>query len=386
MKSKLREVSTPRLALLSLALIALAMFASACGGGGGSSSSGSSGSSGGSTSTSTEGKVKLGALMSITGIPFSTELSEGAEAGAEVVGAEMQIAGPPNIDPTVAIKQFEDMVASKPGGVAVFPIPPEIWGPPSKRAVEAGVKVASLNVPPVEGSEVPLFVGMKEKQAGEQLAHAFVEELGSNASGQIVLGIGVPGEPTNENRIYGFEAEIEKEMPNVEIVGPLTTSTEPIEALNAWAQIFQKYPNALAYLGNTDSDCSALSKLKKEGMGKGVLVGAFDPSVENGCLPAIEEGFVLAALYQQPYLQGYVVSRILGEAVKAGEELPEGWIDTGSVLVDKENAKEISQSLSSPQERAAYFKPKIEKIFANGLSGLPLKPLSEGALESGSEG
>jgi ribose transport system substrate-binding protein len=370
----------PYKAATALLVVASLIVLTACGGG--SSSSSSSGSSGSETGSSSGNEhPKLDLLLALTGIPFATETAEGSEDAAAFTHAELSVAGPPTIEPSIAIKDFEDMVATKPDGITVFPIPAEQWVRPFKTAAEAGIKLDAIHVPPTEGSEVPLYVGMKEKVAAEHLAQVFVEELGPEASGEIILGIGPAGEPVNENRIYGFEAEIEKELPNVKIVGPITTGSEPVENLNNWTQIFSRYPNALAYIGTTDQDCGSMAKLKDKGENPSVLVGAFDPSVENLCLPAIKSGKVLAAVDQQPYIRGYIATRVLAEAAEEGVDVPEGWIDTGILIVNKENAGELEKAQSSIDATRAYYKKDIEETFANGLGGLPLKPLEEVALE-----
>lgn len=362
-------------ALGTLAVLLVAGLLAGCGGGDDSSSGGSEEKSGG----------KLGLLLALTGIPFSTYTTQGSEDAAKEVGAELSVAGPPTINPTDAIKQFEDMVATSPDGVTVFPIPAELWVAPFSRAAAKGVKLDAIHVPPVEGSEVPLYVGMREKEAAEDLAQVFVDELGPDASGEIVLGIGPAGEPVNENRILGYEAVFSSELPDVKLVGPLTTGNEPVENLNNWSQVFQRYPDALAYVGTTDQDCGSLAKLKAK-EGGSTLVGAFDPSVENGCLPGIEKGDVLAAVEQQPYIRGYVATRVLGEAVSEGVDVPEGWIDTGIQVVTEANAAELTKTLSSIEATRAYYQPTIEEIFADGLDGLPLKPLEDVALDPIDEG
>ena len=94
---------------------------------------------------------------------------------------------------------------------------------------------------------------------------------------------------------------------------------------------------------------------------------------------------MLAAVDQQPYIRGYVATRVLAEAAKEGVDVPEGWIDTGILIVDKKNAGDIEKAQGSLDATRAYYKPEIEKIFSDGLKGLPLKPLSEVALEPVSE-
>ncbi len=345
---------------------------------------------GGSDDSSTtgggdEGGGKLGLLLALTGIPFSTYTTQGSEDGAKETGSELAVAGPPTINPTEAIKKFEDMIATNPDGVTVFPIPAELWVRPFSTAASQGIKLDAIHVPAVEGSEVPLYVGMREKEAAEKLAQVFVDELGPDASGEIVLGIGPAGEPVNENRILGYEETFARELPDVKLVGPLTTGNEPVENLNNWSQIFQRYPKALAYVGTTDQDCGSLAKLKEK-EGGSTLVGAFDPSVENGCLTGIEDGLVLAAVEQQPYIRGYIATRVLGEAVNEGVDVPEGWIDTGIQVVTEANAAELAKTQSSIEATRAYYKPTIEEIFSDGLDGLPLKPLADVALDPIDEG
>lgn len=378
-----RRGSMRVVALGTLAILLIAGVLAGCGGSDDSSTSASSG--GGETGSEKSDGGKLGLLLALTGIPFSTYTTQGSEDAADEVGAELTVAGPPTINPTEAIKQFEDMIATGPDGVTVFPIPAELWVPPFSRAAAKGVKLDAIHVPPVEGSEVPLYVGMREKEAAEKLAQVFVDELGPDASGEIILGIGPAGEPVNENRILGYEAVFSSELPDVKVVGPLTTGNEPVENLNNWSQIFQRYPDALAYVGTTDQDCGSLAKLKAK-EGGSTLVGAFDPSVENGCLPGIESGDVLAAVEQQPYIRGYIATRVLGEAVSEDVDVPEGWIDTGIQVVTEANAAELTKTLSSIEATRAYYKPTIEEIFADGLDGLPLKPLADVALDPIDEG
>lgn len=367
-------------ALGTLAIVLTAGVLAGCGGSDDSTTGGATTGGG-----SKEGGAKLGLLLALTGIPFSTYTTQGSEDAAAEVGAELSVAGPPTINPTEAIKKFEDMTATSPDGVTVFPIPAELWTAPFNRAAAKGIKLDAIHVPPAEGSEVPLYVGMREKEAAENLAQVFVDELGPDASGEIVLGIGPAGEPVNENRILGYEAVFSSELPDVKLVGPLTTGNEPVENLNNWTQVFQRYPDALAYVGTTDQDCGSLAKLKAKEGGE-TLVGAFDPSVENGCLTGIENGDVLAAVEQQPYIRGYVATRVLGEAVNEGVDVPEGWIDTGIQVVTKANASELAKTQSSTEATRAYYKPTIEEIFSEGLDGLPLKPLADVALDPIEEG
>jgi ABC-type sugar transport system substrate-binding protein len=319
-------------------------------------------------------------LLALTGIPFSAATSDGAKDGAKAAGASLTITGPPSIDPTTAIKQFTDMTATRPDGVVIFPIPADLWVRPLSQAAKRGILLDAIHVPPAAGSKVPLYVGMREKEAASQLAQVFADKLGPDARGEIVLGIGPAGEPVNENRILGYKETFARALPGVKVIGPLTTGNEPTKNLAAWTQIASRYPKALAFLGTTDQDSSSLARVKAK-RGGSTLVGAFDPSIANGALPAIEKGVMLAAVEQQPYIRGYLATRVLGEAVKAGKPVPDGWLDTGIEIVDQANAAKIAARETSVEATRAFYRPLIDKMFAKGLAGLPLKPLADVALE-----
>jgi len=353
------------------ATVAAALAVAGIAGCGGDSGSGSGG----------KAQPELGMLLALTGIPFSAATADGGRDGAEAAGAKLTVTGPPTIDPSTAIKRFTDLVATRPDGVAVFPLPADLWVRPLSQAAKAGVKLGALHVPPSAGSEVPLYVGMREREAAARLAQQFAEKLGPDAKGEIVLGIGPAGEPVNENRILGYKETFARELPGVKVVGPLTTGNEPTKNLAAWTQVFNRYEGALAFLGTTDQDSGSLAKLKQQ-RGGSTLVGAFDPSVDNGALTAIETGAMFAAVEQQPYIRGYIATRVLGEAVKADKPVPEGWIDTGIEVVTQANAATVAKRQSSGAATRAFYEPVIDKMFKDGLAGLPLKPLKDVALSA----
>jgi len=324
-------------------------------------------------------KPKLGMLLALTGIPFSAATSDGGKDGAKAAGASLTITGPPTIDPTTALKNFSDLAATKPNGVVVFPIPADLWAKPLRDAQAKGIKIAAIHVPLPTSSKVPLYVGMREKEAASKLAEVVAKKLGKSAKGEIVLGIGPAGEPVNENRILGYKETLKRLLPNVKVTGPLTTGNEPTANRAAWTQIFNRYPDALAYLGTTDQDSGSLAYLKRT-RGGDTLVGAFDPSKANGALQAIASGRMLAAVGQQPYIRGYIATRVLGEASKAGVPVPKGWFDTGIEIVTKSNVTAIGKRDASLAATRSYYKARIAKWFGKGLSGLPLKPLKDVAL------
>ena len=54
---------------------------------------------------------------------------------------------------------------------------------------------------------------------------------------------------------------------------------------------------------------------------------------------------------------------MLTEAAR-GEEIPEGWVDTGQLAVTKSNLSELEERSNEPDK---FFASTIEELFANGM-------------------
>ena len=64
-------------------------------------------------------------------------------------------------------------------------------------------------------------------------------------------------------------------------------------------------------------------------------------------------------------MKGAVAIRMLADAAKNGKPLPEGWIDSGALLVTKDNVDEIIARQDSDQAKDKWFAPKLDEFFAD---------------------
>jgi ribose transport system substrate-binding protein len=362
------------LALVGAMALLLALVLSACG----SSSSSSSSSSGGGGSTEEGGSTTSGSEVHIAVVTASTtqnafqEMAYGAEAAAEHEGVEISSSAPNGVNPTAEVSQFQAATQTAKDGVAVMTTAPENFIRPFKTATEEGVPVIAMDAPAPEGSGVETFVGNSNTEVGEHVAEEIIKEIPKGESGEVVLANDIPGLVLLELRIKGMENVLKKERPNLKIVGPFTVGSEPTENYNNWNNLLKAHPNAVAYMAPGDQDAVSLFKIQKQN-GSHFLVGACD--VDPIALEAVEQGYVKVLGDPYHFMKGYISASLLAMHAKEGKEIPTGWWNPGSGIVNEENVAEITKREESQANRIEFFEPIAEKELANPSEYV--KPLSE---------
>lgn len=364
-------------ALVGAAALLLALVISACGSSSSSSSSGGS-TGGGGGSTEEGGSTTSGSDVHIAVVTASTtqnafqEMAWGAEAAAEHEGVNITSSAPNGVNPTQEVSQFQAATQTSKDGVAVMTTAPENFIRPFKTATEEGIPVIAMDAPAPEGSGVETFVGNSNTEVGEAVAEEIIKEIPAGESGEVVIANDIPGLVLLELRIAGMENVLKKERPNLKIVGPFNVGSEPTENYNNWNNLVKAHPDAVAYMAPGDQDAVSLFKIGKQN-GTKYLVGACD--VDAIALEAVDQGYVKVLGDPYHFMKGYISASLLSEHAKEGKEIPTGWWNPGSGVVNKENVAEIQKREESQANRVEFFEPIAEEELADPTKYL--KPLSE---------
>ncbi len=311
---------------------------------------------------SKKSEVRIVLALALTGNTFHQIVADGGkDAAAARSGVKLDIIGPAAPDPQNAIKEFQDVLRTKPDGVAVQPLPAELWIRPIKEALDKTILIGH-NVGPDPAAGLKTYVGINEFEGTQLIVDKVVEELGSDAKGEIVLGNCIPGVAPLDSRIDAYKAELGKAMPNVTIDGPFETTTEPTKSYGTWVSIVKSHPGALAFLGNCDTDGTSLAKVKKEVPGD-YVTATYDINPE--ALQAIKAGDMLAALDEAPYLRGVYSVGLLADAAQGIRPMPEGFVDIPGLLVTADNIDEVLAKEESPATQKAYYADRIKEFFAD---------------------
>ncbi|NJO90920.1 MAG: substrate-binding domain-containing protein [Chloroflexia bacterium] len=313
--------------------------------------------------------IKLGTVLHIAGIPFCEQIATGARDAGKDLGVHVEITGPSQLDAAMQISMFNTLVAAGYDGISNVPYPAEQFVVPIQKAREAGALVTSMNVSPMPETG-GLFVGHATYLGGIALGEALLKQL-KGKKGDVIIGITIPGAPPLEDRAAGVKAVLSKH-PEFRVLGPFDVGADISTNYNQWQNLYAANPNAIALIGVAAQDVPNLSKIRKRNNAK-FVVGGFD--LEPETLTAIKEGFADVTVGQHPYLQGYLPIKAMYEKLTMGKEIPNGWIDVGSPIIDATNIDEILAVESDPKALYDYYNKIITEQYSD-LSKI-VKPLAE---------
>jgi ABC-type sugar transport system substrate-binding protein len=362
------------LALAAIAAMLLALGLAACGGGDDSSSSGGSTeaeteTTGGGGEGEAKEQVSVSMVEILTGVAFGVEIKEGMEDfAAEDGSVDLEVQGPPSTEPEVAQKMAADLLAKSPDAMGVAPFPPELWTRTMKTITEQVDNYLVFNERPssepqdVTAAPIQLFVGTDDKSEAREMLEAAIKaaKLPKSTTGNVILGQCVAQEAgVLAQRTEGFEEALANLLPNA-TADKFTSEVEPQANTEAWTTKLAAEPNPVLATGTCDQDGTSLYKVKKA-KGYDFPVGAMELPPET--IAGLKDGSILVAMGTNWWLQGYTATRMLAEAAR-GEELPEGWVDTGQQLFTGDDLAEVEERASNPEK---FYAAGIEEIFSNGM-------------------
>ncbi|WP_386080627.1 sugar ABC transporter substrate-binding protein [Vreelandella sp. F11] len=263
--------------------------------------------------------------------PFWSVVKNGAEAAADLVGAELEYRAPSTFDMAKMQQLVQAAVASNPDGLILSFTDENALGSVVQNAVDNGIPVITIN----SGGDVArdygarLHIGQSEYEAGKQAAER-MQEMG------VEKGVCVNHEQGNQGLDQRCDGFVEGFDGNAE---QLATTYDPTNIRNA----------IIAYL-NENSDVRGvltlgalaaepmIQAMREQGATDMFTLGTFDLS--PGILEALDAGELDFAIDQQQYMQGYLPVMFLDQFVKNGL-LPAGDVATGPGFVTQENAAQV---------------------------------------------
>ncbi|GAB4545900.1 MAG: substrate-binding domain-containing protein [Anaerolineae bacterium] len=271
--------------------------------------------------------------------PFWAVVQQGMRDAAELYGcrADIDLAGG---DLANQQKKFEEAVAAKPDGIALVINDDTAWDKPVEDALAAGIPVIGINNDDTQGpagNKRLCYIGQNERRAGYMLGMKLFSEAQAAgvdlANAHVAMFAEVPGAAYATVRSAGVkDAMAEFGITSFELgdAGGLEmTTVEQRETAYLVA-----HPETTFFMGAggicTDRLTSALKAAgKKPGE---IYAGGFDAT--PGTVEGMKEGYVLASIDQQQYLQGYLAIVTLYLLNKYGLT-PN--VDTGGYLITKDN-------------------------------------------------
>lgn len=236
----------------------------------------------------------------MSGFSYWKQCYRGFEDAAEVLGVTPLYGGSTEYDLNQALTEFEQIVATKPDGIAVTCMDPDAYQPVIDKAIEQGITVVTFDIDSPQSDRLA-YIGTDDYAAGATAAHFIAEELGGKGK------VGAMTNPAQQNiseRTDGYRATFEEFYPDIEVVEFIETGTDETEAANNAASLFINHPDIDYMLCTTVIASSGAQQASKEaGLEDQIKIIAWD--TDSVTLDAIRDKKVVATMSQAPWTQGY---------------------------------------------------------------------------------
>ena len=255
-------------------------------------------------------------------------MEKGKELGVEVI----VLAPPTESDVAAQIAQIEDQLAKGIKGLVLAPTDPNALAPVVDEAIASKVPVVFVDTKGT--NEGVTYIGT-DNEAGAALAAKYICD-NVPAGSDVALITGIVTQSTGKARADGGRTGLTG--CGLKIVAEQTGEWDRAKGLAVMENIITGNPNIVAVFASNDNMAlGATEALKSAGLLDKVMVVGFDANPDAAA--SILAGEMKASVAQNPANMGAIgVDSILKLA--KGETLPPV-IDTGTVLVTKENAEKF---------------------------------------------
>ena len=285
-------------------------------------------------------------------LPYWKEAEAGFLDAARTLGVKGELTGPTTYDPHGEVGFFRKIVDQNPAGICLSAARPEIFQADIDKAVAAGIPVICVDAD-VPDSKRLVYIGTDNVKAGRESLRRMAALI--PGKGNIVV-ISIPGQHNVDDRVAGV-ADALKNFPSLKLTKILDDKGDAGSAFDQVSELIQKKEKVdgiicLEATGGSGA-AGALHRFSMEGK---LPIVAFDN--DPGTLDWIERGAITATITQKPYVMSYYGLKFLDDLHHNAVHQFKDWrtalatplptiVDTGTVVVDKNNLKIYREALTA---------------------------------------
>jgi ribose transport system substrate-binding protein len=277
------------------------------------------------------GKRVVGVVPKGANHIFWQTVHAGAIKAAQEYGFEIEWNAPAlEVDSSRQIEIVESMVNRRLAGIVLAPVDKQALVGVVERAARLGIPVSIFDSA-IDTERKISYVATDNTEAGRMAARRLGEVLGGR--GKVgVIGF-MPGSASTMERESGFQDEIRKLYPDIEIVAVQYGMADRARAMAVTENILTAHPDlAGLFADNESSSAGAVQALKSRGAERVKMV-AFDASEQ--LLADLRSGVIDSIVVQNPFRMGYESTRAVGLHLSGRQ--PSRALDSGSALVRRED-------------------------------------------------
>lgn len=281
----------------------------------------------------------------VMGHPYWVPVFEGFKQAAEALGCEAVFSGTPDYDITKQIASFEQDLVTNPKGILLHPMQADPFIDPINRAIDAGVSVTTFAADSPK-SKRTAYVTSDNLAEAAFAAEEIVKVVGDSAEYAVLEN---PGQSNHDLRVTALIAYMEKNYPNMKLVGRQATNQDPNAAFTAVSAMLQANPDLAAlWIPESGSAEGAVAAMKAAGDKLMIIHADISPTT----LEEIKAGNIHMALNPNQGIQGFVgfMNTFLGARpdlidpfndykVSGYNPMQIPFVDNGFAVITKDNAE-----------------------------------------------
>lgn len=285
-------------------------------------------------------------------LPYWQEAEAGFLDAARALGVRGQLIGPKGYAPSAELVMFRQLVEEHPSGICLSAARPEIFQAQIDKAIAEGIPVICVDADSPDSKRL-LYVGTDNNKAGRESLKQMAKLL---PGGGTVILVTIPGQRNLDDRVAGVVDALAN-FPTVKLTRILDDKGDAKVAHEQVSELIQKKEKidgiiCLEAAGGSGA-AAALKSLNMDGK---LLIVAFDDDPET--LDWIDRGVIAATVAQKPYVMSYYGLKLLDDLHHNAVHQFKDWrtalappmptfVDTGTLVVDKNNLKLYREALSS---------------------------------------
>ena len=274
-----------------------------------------------------ERKTIIGVVPKGANHIFWQTVHAGAVKAAREFGAEVEWNAPTlEIDSSRQIEIVESMVNRRLAGIALAPVDKRALVGVVERAGREGIPVAIFDSGIDTQSRIT-YVATDNTEGGRMAARRLGEVLGG-AGKVAVIGF-MPGSASTMEREHGFQDEIRKLHPKMNIVGLQFGMADRAKAMAVTENVLTAHPDLAGLFADNESSSSGAVQALKSRNAQSVKLVAFDASEQ--LIGDMKAGWIDSLVVQNPFKMGYESVRAIGHKLAGRTPPPE--VDSGATLV-----------------------------------------------------
>jgi len=294
-----------------------------------------------------ERRVVVGVVPKGANHIFWQTVHAGAVKAAEEFGFVIEWNAPTlEIDSSRQIEIVDSMINRRLAGIALAPVDKKALVAVVERAARAGIPVAVFDSA-IDTTKRITYVATNNEEGGRMAARRLGQILGGRGK-VAVIGF-MPGSASTMEREDGFQDEIRKRYPDIEIVGMQFGMADRARAMALTENVLTAHHDLAGLFADNESSTAGAVQALKSRNARAVKLVAFDSSEQ--ILADLRAGWIDSLVVQNPFRMGYEAAKAIGVWLRGQQ--PPALIDSGATLV-------TSADLDKPSIRELLF-PDIRR-------------------------